>query len=55
MGIHDINPLIKLKPDYIGFRSALCMQTNRKKGISDSLVKKVVLEFKGGSSQAIVQ
>ena len=44
--INDIPPLIKLQPDYLGFRGALCEEKKRKDNISENLLNKVTSRFK---------
>ena len=51
LNIKDIDPLIKLKPDYLGFRGALCMAKKRKDDISEILLDKVISKFRFFSFQ----
>ena len=46
LNIKDINPLIKLKPDYLGFRGAICNKNKRKDNISEILLDKLLLKFR---------
>jgi uncharacterized protein (UPF0264 family) len=39
--IEDIDKLIQLKPDYLGFRGALCSNKDRVKSIDNIAVKKI--------------
>ena len=40
--IQDVEPLLRLGPDYLGFRSALCRRNNR----VDTIVRDAVLEIR---------
>jgi len=44
--ISDINPLLKLQPDYIGFRSALCSGYKRDLDICQKSLNEVTIKFK---------
>ena len=46
LNIEDIYPLIKLKPDYLGFRGALCFAKKRKDDISEVLLDKLLSRFR---------
>ena len=46
LNINDIDPLIKLKPDYLGFRGALCFAKKRKDDISEVLLDKLLSRFR---------
>ena len=46
LNIKDINPLLKLKPDYLGFRGALCIEKKRKGNISENLLDRVISRFR---------
>ena len=39
--LDDIQPLLALNPDYLGFRGALCSENNRVKTINSGRVKKI--------------
>ena len=54
LNISDIDSLIKLNPDYLGFRGALCMQKKRKNSINKNLFNKVVNKFRLFSFQEAV-
>lgn len=41
LGVDDINPLLCLKPDYLGFRGALCHHRDRIAALDPSLVARV--------------
>ncbi|MGH8611215.1 MAG: (5-formylfuran-3-yl)methyl phosphate synthase [Gammaproteobacteria bacterium] len=41
LGIDDIDPLLRLKPDYLGFRGALCHRRDRIAALDASLVAQV--------------
>lgn len=45
LNIKDIDPLIKLQPDYLGFRGALCKEKKRKENINEILLNKLVSRF----------
>jgi len=51
LNIKDINPLLKLKPDYLGFRGALCIEKKRKDNISENLLNRVISKFRFFSFQ----
>ena len=46
LNIKDINPLLKLKPDYLGFRGALCIEKKRKGNINENLLDRVISRFR---------
>ena len=54
LNINDIDPLIKLKPDYLGFRGALCMARKRKDDISEILLDRVISRFRFFSFQKAI-
>ena len=54
LNINDIDPLIKLKPDYLGFRGALCMERKRKDDISEILLDRVISRFRFFSFQEAI-
>ena len=54
LNVKDINPLIQLKPDYLGFRGALCMAKKRKDDISEILLDRVISRFRFFSFQKII-
>ena len=41
LGVDDIDPLLRLKPDYLGFRGALCHRRDRIAALDASLVARV--------------
>lgn len=41
LGVDDIGPLLRLKPDYLGFRGALCHHRDRIAALEPSLVARV--------------
>ena len=54
LNIKDIDPLIRLKPDYLGFRGALCMAKKRKDNISEVLLDRVISRFRSFSFQKTI-
>ena len=54
LNIKDIDPLIRLKPDYLGFRGALCMAKKRKDNISEVLLDRVISRFRFFSFQKTI-
>lgn len=52
--ICDINPLLKLKPHYIGFRSALCSGFKRKLNICQKSLYEVTIKFKTTSFKTAI-
>ena len=54
LNINDIDPLIKLKPDYLGFIGALCMARKRKDDISEILLDRVISRFRFFSFQKAI-
>ena len=54
LNIKDIDPLIKLKPDYLGFRGALCKAKKRKDDISEILLDKIISRFRFFSFQKTI-
>ena len=54
LNIKDIDPLIKLKPDYLGFRGALCMAKKRKDNISEILLDRIISRFRFFSFQKTI-
>ena len=54
LNIKDIDPLIRLKPDYLGFRGALCMERKRKDDISEILLDRVISRFRFFSFQEAI-
>ena len=55
LNIKDINPLLKLEPDYLGFRGALCIEKKRKDNISENLLNRVISKFRFFSFQKAIQ
>ena len=51
LNIKHINPLIKLNPDYLGFRGALCSEKKRKESINELLLNRVISKFRSFSFQ----
>tara|TARA_Y100000590_G_scaffold428476_1_gene539828 strand:+ start:6767 stop:7444 length:678 start_codon:yes stop_codon:yes gene_type:complete len=45
LNIKDINPLIELGPDYLGFRGAMCEKNKRKENISEALLDRLISKF----------
>ena len=54
LNIKDINPLLKLEPDYLGFRGALCIEKKRKDNISENLLNRVISKFRFSSFQKVI-
>ena len=54
LSIKDINPLLKLGPDYLGFRGALCIEKKRKDNISENLLNRVISRFRFSSFQKAI-
>ena len=54
LNIKDINPLLKLEPDYLGFRGALCIEKKRKDNISENLLNRVISKFRFFSFQKAI-
>ena len=54
LNIKDIDPLIRLKPDYLGFRGALCMAKKRKDNINEVLLDRVISRFRFFSFQKTI-
>jgi uncharacterized protein (UPF0264 family) len=54
LNINDIDPLLKLEPDYLGFRGALCIEKKRKENINENLLNKVVSRFRFFSFQKAI-
>jgi uncharacterized protein (UPF0264 family) len=54
LNIKDIDPLIKLKPDYLGCRGALCMAKKRKDNISEILLDRIISRFRFFSFQKTI-
>ena len=46
LGINDINPLLQLSPDYIGFRGALCSGFKNRTNICKNSINNVISEFR---------
>ena len=47
----DIQPLLALKPDYLGFRGALCRHTERTAGLDDKALESVRLLIKSEGTE----
>ena len=54
LNIKDIDPLLKLEPDYLGFRGALCIEKKRKDNISENLLNRVISKFRFFSFQKAI-
>ena len=54
LNIKDISTLIKLKPDYLGFRGALCTENKRKDNINEISLNRVISRFRFFSFQKTI-
>ena len=54
LNVKDINPLLKLEPDYLGFRGALCIEKKRKDNISENQLNRIISIFRFSSFQKTV-
>ena len=54
LNVKDINPLLKLEPDYLGFTGALCIEKKRKDNISENQLNRIISIFRFSSFQKTV-
>ncbi|GAB4266353.1 MAG: hypothetical protein Kow0065_17200 [Methylomicrobium sp.] len=48
LGAEDIPPLLRLQPDYLGFRGALCNRRNRTARLDNDAIEAVVRQMQSG-------